>query len=124
MIHEGEDLLKCDLAETYHLYVTDWDAPPLPLSYIADLSAGLGVNSRIKRKIANMELTLEQTLLALAVDKLAVLIWQKTKDGKKGRNVPESVLAKLTGRDKKKDDLQVFRSVEDFQEWYERKHHV
>lgn len=30
-------------------------------------------------------------LLALAVDRLGVLIWQQTKDGRKGRNRPKPI---------------------------------
>jgi len=124
MINVGEEELKCDMAETYHLYITDWSAPPFPLSYLADLAVGLSIDSRIKRKMSGMQLTLSQTLQAMIVDKLAILAWQRTKYGSKGTHLPESILAKLTGQDKKnKDDLQVFRSEEDFTEWYERKHH-
>ncbi len=118
----GEDLLKCDMAETYHLYVVDWYNPPYPISYLADLAVGLDDGSRIKRKIANMKLSRTEALQAIMIDKLSILIWQKTKDGVKGRNLPESLYRRLEGLDdKKKDELQSFESAEDFQRWYNSK---
>ena len=122
MLSMGEDLLKCDMAETYHLYIVDWYNPPYPVSYLADLAVGLGDGSRIKRKISKSKLTLGEALQAIMIDKLSILIWQKTKDGAKGRNFPESVYRKLEGLDdKKKDELQAFASEEDFREWYNSK---
>ena len=41
MLNIGEVELKCDMAETYHLYITDWYDPPFPVSYLADLAVGL-----------------------------------------------------------------------------------
>ena len=122
MIGIGEDLLKCDMAETYHLYITDWYNPPFPISYLADLAAGLSVNSRICRKMSGRRLTIDQTLQALVIDKLAGLMWQNTKDGHKGRRYPESILKKLEGKDeKKKDDLEKFRTVEEYEKWRKSK---
>ena len=127
MINVGEVELKCDMAETYHIYITDWYDPPssFPISYLADLAVGLNDGSRIKRKISGQRLTIEQTLQAVIVDKLQILIWQQTKDGHKGRNLPESIYKKLSGIEEKKlkDDLKVFDSIEDYEKWYERKHH-
>lgn len=124
MLNVGEEELKCDMAETYHLFIPDWYDPPFPLSYLADLAAGLNDGSRIRRKLAGVKLTVEQTLMAVMIDKLSILIWQRTKDGQKGRHMPESVYRRLSGLDeKKKDELESFSSVEDFERWYERKHH-
>lgn len=122
MLSMGEDLLKCDMAETYHIYIIDWYDPPFPLSYLADLAAGLDEDSRIKRKMANIKITFDQMLQALIIDKLSVLVWQRTKDGVKGRNFPESIYQKLTGLDeKKKDELEPFATEEAFEEWHRRK---
>lgn len=121
MISIGEDALKCDLAETYHVYVVDWEHPPYPISYLADLANGLGNNSRVRRKMANMTLTLEETLQAVILDKINILIWQNTKDGMKGRNMPESIYKKLEGLDEKKEELEKFDSEEAFMEWYTSK---
>ena len=122
MISMGEDLLKCDMAETYQIYVIDWYDPPFPISFLADLAQGLDENSRIKKKIINRKLTLTESLQAIMIDKLSILIWQKTKDGAKGRNIPESLYRKLEGLDKDaKDELQSFASEEAFWEWYNNK---
>lgn len=122
MLSIGEDILKCDMAETYHLYIVDWYDPPFPISYLADLAQGLNEDSRIKRKIINKKLTLAESLQAIMIDKLSILIWQKTKDGAKGRNIPESIYRKLEGLEKKpKDELQSFRTEEEFMEWYNSK---
>lgn len=122
MLYVGEDELTCDMAEVYHIYITDWYDPPFPLSYLARLVSGLSNDSRIKRKIANVKLTLEESLQAIMVDKLSILIWQKTKDGAKGRHIPESIYRKLMGLDDKpKDDLEKFTTEDDFEEWYKSK---
>ena len=125
MLNVGEDILKCDMAETYHIYVMDWYNPPFPVSYLADLAVGLKDDSRIKMKMSEHRLTLEQTLQAFIIDKLSTLIWQNTKDGHKGRNFPKSLYRTLEGLDeKKKDELEEFETIEDFEEWYKEKHHV
>ena len=63
-------------------------------------------------------------LLSLIVDGINTLIWQRTKDGSKGRNKPESLYKKLLGLDKKaKDELETFTDVDDFEKWYKGKHH-
>ena len=64
-------------------------------------------------------LSLDQILLAASVDRLSVLIWQKTKDGQKNRNRPKSVVDTLLG-DKKKDELEVFENEAAFEEWYRK----
>lgn len=122
MISVGEDLLKCDMAETYQIYVIDWYNPPFPISFLADLAQGLAEDSRIKKKIINRKLTLTESLQAIMIDKLSILIWQKTKDGAKGRNMPDSLYRKLEGLDKDaKDELQSFDTEEEFLEWYNNK---
>ena len=125
MLNVGEDILKCDMAETYHIYVTDWYDPPFPVSYLADLAVGLKGDSRIKIKLSGHRLSQDQMLKAVMVDKLAALVWQNTKDGHKGRNFPKSVYRILEGLDeKKKDDFEEFETIEDFNEWYKESHHA
>lgn len=92
MIAEDEDALYCDLAETYGLF--NWEA--LPVERLATLSCGLRDDSRIKMALAGAKIDPLKTLLAAAVDRLTTLVWQRTKDGAKGRNRPESVLDALT----------------------------
>lgn len=118
MLNMGEDELICDLAETYH--ILNWRE--LPPSLVATLSCGLREDSRIKKKMGGLNIALNEMLLALVVDGINILIWQRTKDGSKNRNRPESLFKKLTGQDKKqKDDLEVFTSVEEFEAWHKSK---
>ena len=86
------------------------------------MASGLSDNSRIKREMGSHKLTLTEGLLATLIDKVNILVWQKTKDGIKGRNMPISILRKLEGlEDKPKDDLNKFETEEDFEEWYKSK---
>lgn len=110
--------MVCDLAETYHIL----DYKELPVSLIATLVVGLDDNARIKRKISKSKLTIDQSLLALIYDGINILIWQKSKDGAKGRNKPESIFKKLMGLDKpQKDELMSFNTSDEFDKWYESK---
>ena len=89
---------------------------------VATLVVGLNEHSRIKRKLADNPLTLEQSLLALLCDGIHTIIWQRTKDGSKGKNKPESLFKKLMGIDKKpKKELMSFKTVEDYEKWYKSK---
>lgn len=123
MIAEGEDELTCDLAEYYH--IIDWralvESGQLRPTVLATLSIGLCDNSRIKRKIANRNITLDQMLLSVIADRLGILIWQKTKDGHKNRNQPKSIFKALSGQDKQKEELMSFESPEEFEKWLKSK---
>ena len=106
------------MAQIYHIY--DWKE--LPPSKVAALAVGLPQDSRIKRKILNINYTTSELILAMIVDCLNVLIWQNTKDGHKNRNHPEKLYKRLMGLDKKeKDDLELFSSPAEFQKWHESK---
>jgi hypothetical protein len=112
MIAIDEDALICDLAETYQIY----DYKRLPVQTVAVFSLGLRDNSRIKMKLSGSKISLEQSLLASIADRLGILIWQKTKDGVKGNNVPKSILATLNGEagEKEQSEMRVFESGEEF----------
>lgn len=84
---EDEDALICDFAETYHIY----DYKALPVGLAATLAAGLGIDSRIKSKMAGLKAPMSVVLLASAVDNLAFLRWSKTKDAEQGRNAPKQI---------------------------------
>lgn len=104
----------CDLAETYHVLNYRELSPDL----VATLVLGLNDNSRVRRHYSEQKLTLEQSLMAMMVDSLNLLFWTKTKDAQKNRNKPKSVLEKLTeDAETTKDNLQVFESPEDFEEY-------
>ena len=64
MIVTDEDALICDLAETYNIY----DYRRLPVLTVAVFSLGLRQNSRIKMIMSGNRITLEESLLACAVD--------------------------------------------------------
>lgn len=59
--------------------------------------------------------------MALIVDGINTLIWQRSKDGMKGRNRPESLFKRLTEDKKPKDELQSFKDIESYQKWYQAK---
>lgn len=87
MLHIDRNALLCDLAETYNIY----DIKAHPATRIALFSAGLRDDSRIKMKISGAKANNELLLLAHAVDRLSILVWQNTKDGQKGKNRPKSI---------------------------------
>lgn len=118
MIAIDEDALICDLAETYQIY----DYKRLPVQSVAVFSLGLRDNSRIKMKLSGSKISLEQSLLASVADRLGILIWQKTKDGARGSNVPKSILATLNGEveEKEKSEARLFISGEEFLQERER----
>ena len=111
MIRTDETALICDLAETYG--VLDWRA--LPLKTAAALASGLRDDSRIKMKISGAPADRTTILLASAVDRLTWLAWSKTKDAEKGRNRPESIVAKIIEAGQKKEpEYMSFRTTEEF----------
>lgn len=110
MIATDEEALICDLAETYQIF----DYRSLPLSRVAIFAVGLKGNSRIKMKMSGLKYPLETLLMASAVDRLSVLVWQKTKDAKDGINLPESILSRLLGLEESRE-TEVFDTPEDFE---------
>lgn len=104
----------CDLAETYHIFNIYGLSPLL----VATLCFGLRDNSRVKMKISNSKITLEQTLLARITDELAFQSWAKTKDGQKNRNRPQSILKSIL-EEPKKDETVSFDTPEDFEKAWE-----
>ena len=116
MMDLDEDALLCDFAETYHIY----DLYAFPCEYIAALAAGLRDDSRIKVRLSGLRVKPELFALCIGVDTLRWIAWTKTKDGRKGRNPPPSILEALSGESKKEksEDLRGFATGEDFiAEW-------
>ena len=109
MIAIDEYALICDFAETYHVY----DYRELGMSKAAILASGLSDSSRIKRKLAGVQYSIDTLLLAVIADRLSVLVWAKTRDGQKNRNYPESIFESLTEK-KTARDYRVFDSIEAF----------
>ena len=114
MIKLDEEALICDLAETYQIY----DYKQLPLSKIAVFSCGLRENSRIKMKLAQQVVPFETLILASILDKLSVLLWTKTKDAEKGKNMPQMIMDELIPHVQKikQMDTSIFDSSEDFEQ--------
>lgn len=110
MVNEDEEALICDLAETYQIY----DMRELPLSKVAVFSCGLREDSRIKKKLAGVELDLNTLLLTVCADSLQFMAWCQTDNARKNINRPQSLLELLT-KTEKKTDIVGFASVEEFE---------
>lgn len=110
MIKLDEDALICDFAETYHVF----NYRGLPLTYAAVLASGLRDDSRIKMKIAKLTVSFDTLLLCAILDAARVGNWMQTKDGIKGRNIPESLTQSIIGMNEK-DGNAGFSSGEDFE---------
>lgn len=115
MIKTDRNALICDLAETYQVY----DYKSLPCNTVAILACGLRSSSRIKMKISGTDVEPEQLLLAHIADNTRILAWQQTKDGQKGRNVPESLVGVLMGAEEE-NDVVVFETGQDFEDEWRR----
>lgn len=100
----------CDLMEYYHI-LNYKDIQP---DVLGVLVFGLRENSRIKMNIMDSKLTTSQTLEARMVDALNLLVWSKTEDAKKGRNMPKSILELLNNKNNDKE-CKGFRTIEEFE---------
>ena len=109
MISVNRDALLCDLAETYGIY----DFRTLPATTLAAFAVGLRDNSRIKMQLAGSKLMPRDMLLAAMVDRLSMLLWMLSADGKTGENRPKSVLSILLGEETEKSVVS-FESGDDF----------
>lgn len=89
---------------------------------VAALLFGLRDDSRVKMKLANRTITLEQTMMAMMVDSLNYLCWAKTKDATKGKNRPKRLLdILLKTEEKQKDELVSFETPEEYLEYIRNK---
>ena len=89
-------------------------------NYIATLTVGLPSTSRIMRKYSGIDITLDQTLLAMLIDSLNGLIWGL--GGRKASKKPARVLDELMKNTKKENnDLMSFRTPEEYEAWMARK---
>jgi hypothetical protein len=111
MIGLDENALICDLAETYQIY----DYRQLPPLLVAVFSCGLRADSRIKMMMSNQVVPLGTLLMASLNDKLAILLWSKTKDGQNGRKRPTSILETLTSKQVSRKEIS-FNSGEEFEQ--------
>lgn len=109
MIAKDEDALVCDLAETYHVF----DYKALPPKQAAVFAVGLSNDSRIKRSMSGQKHTSTTLLLAAIADGVNILAWQRTKDGQRNTNRPDSILKAMT--EEEKDDLAAFDSIAEYE---------
>ncbi|CAM4225262.1 DUF5361 domain-containing protein [Erysipelothrix aquatica] len=79
---------------------------------VASFANGLREGSRIRMIMSVSNVSTETLLLASIFDKLNILIWQNTKDGRKGANKPVSLAAKFIEVEAKENS---FTSGEDFE---------
>ena len=113
MIRVDENALICDLAETYQIYNYK-QMPPLT---VAIFCIGLRDDSRIKMKLGGAKVSPNILLLSGIVDRLNLLLWAKTEDGRKGRNKPKSILENLYS---KESEVSAFTSGKEFEEERQR----
>ena len=116
MIATDEEALICDFAQQYHV-TNMWELLP---ETAAVLAKGLDRDSRIMRKMAGSDQTLQEMLLAAGVDALNLILWTKTKDAEKGRNRPKSVLMEMTkeAEEKKDNGILAFDTPEEWMKAY------
>lgn len=113
MLRLDRNALLCDFAEYYHIY----DFGLLPVRTVAILACGLRDESRIKQKISGTPVPTNTLLIAHAVDRLGILIWQKTKDGQHNRNKPESIAEMMLDSGKRKTyKVDAFETPDEFME--------
>ena len=105
-----EGALICDFAETYHIL----NYKELPLDLVATLCFGLRDNSRIKMLLSDTNISTDTMLLACMADRLTLLLWMNSEDGKKNRNRPQAITAKLMEKPKESEYM-TFRSIDDFE---------
>lgn len=114
MLIEDEDALICDMAETYNIY----DIGSLSPLQVATFAIGLRDTSRIKLKLTESKIDLDRLLLASIADRLSILLWRQTEDGRKGNNPPKlftEILAKVEEEEKPKDkEIRSFATIDEF----------
>ena len=114
MISEDCDALACDLAETYGIF----DYRALPARLLATLAVGLRDDSRIKRRLSGEKASKTELLLAAMVDRLSLLLWMQTEDGRNSINRPKSILSVIRGEEKQDGQIAAFDSADSFEaEW-------
>ena len=114
MLAVDRNAVICDLAETYNIY----DYRRVPGRLLGILTAGLGENTRIGKKINGVRGTVTEVLLAQILDGVRWLCWAQTEDGKKGKHRPNSVASEFfISEDKNKGKAM---SIDDFEKIREK----
>lgn len=115
-MNDSEDLVICDLAQTYGIL----DYTQLKPNILATLVLGLDRDSRVMRKLRDEPITYNQSLLALIFDALQIIAFNQ--GHKKGAKHPESLFKHLTEKKEEKDELMSFETPEQYEKW--RKEHI
>lgn len=90
-LEEHGGAVRADFQQYYGLNIDEMGEAYSTL-HAAELLVELPGESRVKRIYSDDgPWTFDRTLMALAVNALNVLVWQRTKDGSKGRNRPEPI---------------------------------
>lgn len=108
MMNEDQTALVCDLAETYHIF----DMRAYSARFIATLACGLKADSRIKTKMAGVQLLPPNSLLyALIVDEIRALKWALVGD----KSQKPTYITELMEKGLPKKEIQGFRTAEEFE---------
>lgn len=110
MIAFDEDAVICDLAETYGIY----DYRLLPANTVATFAVGLRENSRIKTKMNEMKMPLDEYLLAAIFDAVNWLCYTHTTNSNPPQRILDLLLEKQRDNNRN-DDYIVFDSIDDFE---------
>lgn len=111
MMSVDRDALICDFAETYGIY----ELRGLPVFTLATLAAGLRENSRIKMRLSGISISRMEALIAAAVDRLSMLCWAQTEEGKKNENPPKSMISILLNQEERQErKVQTYENGRDF----------
>lgn len=111
VICQYESELICDFAETYHIF----EYRALRPSMAAVLLLGLREDSRVKMVYSESRMNVKTMLLASIADRLAILIWHNTEDGRNGKNPPKLIL-----NTEQKEEFETFENPEDFHRNWDR----
>lgn len=114
LLGDSEDMLICDFAQFYHVL----DYKGLPPQLAATLAMGLPEESRIKRKLTGVNVTLDQMLMSMILDDFNAFLWSRKR--RKGPK-PKQVFKLLTEPKKPKEELMAFSTPEAYETWRARK---
>lgn len=106
------------MAETYRVFNYMQELTP---DIMAVLVLGLRDDSRVKKRMSDVNMSITDILLASCLDRLNWLVWSKTKDGSKGRNRPASVLEQMLHPERAEEDTYlIFKTADDFKSAWEK----
>ena len=108
MMRISKDDVICDMAETYHIL----DIRSVRLTTLSTLAVGLRESSRIKMRISGAKAEVNTLLLASIADRLGIMLWRETKDGRKGINQPKLLVNEMTKT--RKNDIVGYSTGADF----------